>query len=88
MNENRIEKIKQRLQILSPTHLDVIDESAAHYGHPGAATGMGHFAITIAAPAFKDQTAVKCHQLVYQALRDLMETDIHAVNIKIVQNRD
>lgn len=83
MTTNRIEKIKERLQSLSPTHLEVIDESAAHHGHPGAATGMGHFAIIIAAPAFKDQTAVKRHQMVYKALGDLFETDIHAVRIKI-----
>lgn len=85
MNASRIEKIKQRLQAaLAPTHLEVIDESAAHYGHPGAATGMGHFAITISAAAFKGQSVVKCHQFVYQALGDLMETDIHAVRIKIL----
>ena len=84
MTANRIEKIKNLLKELNPTSIEVIDESAAHYGHPGAATGMGHFLITIASPAFKAQTAVKCHQLVYKVLGDLLETDIHAVRIKII----
>ncbi|QLH43627.1 MAG: BolA family transcriptional regulator [Coxiellaceae bacterium] len=85
MQETRLELIKQRLTTaLQPTVLIVEDESAKHHGHPGASTGMGHFAVTIASPLFKDHNLLECHRLVYDALGSLMQTDIHALKLKII----
>lgn len=83
----RITAIKQKLtQALAPTTLKVIDEGHLHQGHPGAQSGLGHFAITIASSAFNDKSIMECHRMVYAALDDLMKTDIHALRIKITKS--
>jgi BolA family transcriptional regulator, general stress-responsive regulator len=81
--KNRITAIEAALQQLAPSYLQVIDDSAAHVGHPGAAAGGGHFTIIISAACLQDLSRVKAHQIIYQALGDLMQHEIHAVNIKI-----
>ncbi|CAL1240076.1 BolA family protein [Candidatus Methylocalor cossyra] len=83
MND-RVEKIRTALQrALHPVQLEIIDDSAAHAGHPGAAlSGGGHFSTLIVSEAFNGKSTVQRHQLVYQALGELMRTDIHALAIK------
>ncbi len=80
---NRVEEIKRRLQeSLAPAHLDIYDDSQSHAGHAGASSGGGHFYATIIASAFEGKTLVRRHQMVYEALGELMRTDIHALSIK------
>lgn len=71
---------------LTPTALEVVDESASHAGHSGAsASGRGtHFRVRIAAPAFTGRTRVAQHRLVYDALLPLMARGLHALAIEIV----
>lgn len=84
-NQQRIEIIRDRLtKALNPNVLEIIDDSARHHGHAGAATGQGHFSIEISSPQFKDKSRVECHRLVYDALGTLMQTDIHALKIRII----
>lgn len=70
---------------LSPTMLEVIDESAAHAGHVGAnGTGAGtHFRVRIAAPAFAGTSRVAQHRLVYSALQDFIDGGVHALAIEV-----
>jgi len=82
VNATRIEKIRERLQSLQPEHLSVTDESHRHVGHPGARDGRGHFSCTIVSEAFRDKSMLERHRMVYQALGDLMLTDIHAMSIR------
>ena len=64
-----------------PLHsLVVQDDSAAHAGHAGAASG-GHFTVVIRAPAFAGKARLARHRLVYDALKDLMDSGIHALVI-------
>lgn len=80
--DQRIALIETRLrQALTPESLDVIDESAAHAGHEGAKSGGGHYTVTIVSPRFAGQAPLARHRLVYQALGDLMQRDIHALKI-------
>jgi len=80
----RIKLIENRLrQAFSPSELSVISESHLHAGHAGAKTGRGHFALTIKAEALSHKSRVEQHRLIYTALGDLMETDIHALRITI-----
>ncbi len=58
----------------------VQDDSAAHAGHAGAASG-GHFTVVIRAPAFAGKPRLARHRLVYDALKDLMDSGIHALVI-------
>ena len=81
---NRIEKITQRLQSLQPSQLNIVDESEQHMGHAGAQDGRGHFALEIAAPSFAGQSPIACHRMIYAALGELMQTDIHALKINIL----
>lgn len=86
-NDARTDLIRKRLQdSLYPSYLEVIDDSAQHIGHAGAQGGAGHFTVVISSPAFKDQTPVACHRLIYQAVTDLIPHEIHALRIVIQEN--
>lgn len=75
--------IKQRLQAaLHPKHLTVIDESLSHAGHAGAAAGGGHFSVEVVSEAFVDKNLMERHRLIYQALGELMQHEIHALRIR------
>jgi BolA protein len=79
-NVARVEAIRERLQRdLSPLELDIVDESHKHAGHAGARDGRGHFRVRIVAAAFAGLPLIRRHQLVYGALADLMQSDIHAL---------
>ncbi|KHD07521.1 hypothetical protein PN36_25100 [Candidatus Thiomargarita nelsonii] len=74
--------IKEKLTTaLTPTHLDIIDESHKHAGHPGAQAGGGHFIVTIVSPQFTEKSLIDRHRMVYDALGELMKTAIHALSI-------
>lgn len=75
--------IRERLiAALAPTDLSVIDESHKHVGHAGARDGRGHFAATIVSAAFIGKSPLERHRLVYAALGDLMQTEIHALTMQ------
>ena len=75
-------KIRQRLeQSLDPLELLIKDQSQLHVGHEGARDGKGHFDITVVSQAFSGVSRVRRHRMVYDALGDLLESDIHALRI-------
>jgi len=81
------EALRQRLaELLQPTALEVLDESAAHAGHAGAdGSGYGtHFRVRIASPMFAGRTRVARHRLVYDALQDFVDRGLHALAIEIL----
>lgn len=83
-NNQRIEEMRKRLQqALNVRQLSISDDSHLHAGHAGAKTGKGHFTVTITADEFTEQPRIACHRLVYAALGDMMQTDIHALAIMI-----
>ena len=75
--------IRDRLTAaLAPTRLDLTDESARHAGYAGArAEGESHFRLTIVAAAFTGKSRIERQRLVYAALGDLMQSDVHALSI-------
>jgi BolA protein len=77
--------IRERLDALNPVRLDLRDESAQHAGHAGARPGEStHWQLTIASEAFRGKSAVARHRMVYEALGDLMQKDIHALKIEAI----
>ena len=79
------EALRLRLEeLLAPSLLEVIDESAAHLGHAGQdGTGVGtHFRVRIASPLFAGKSKVVRHRLVYDALRDFLDRGLHALAIE------
>ncbi len=81
-NRKRLAEMETRLRAaLQPSELQLLDESHLHAGHAGALTGKGHFAVRIVSEQFRDKLPLARHRLVYAALGELMETDIHALRI-------
>ena len=82
MTAPREAKIRQRLeQSLDPLELLIKDQSQLHLGHEGARDGKGHFDITVVSQAFAGVSRMRRHRMVYDALGDLLESDIHALRI-------
>ena len=80
--QDRTDRIRARLQAqFDPIDLSIEDESHHHAGHAGAAGGMGHFRVRIVSAAFGGLSAVARHRKVYEALGDLLKTDVHALAI-------
>jgi BolA protein len=75
--------IRQRLNAaLAPSRLDLLDQSALHAGHAGARPeGESHFQLTIVAEAFAGKSRIERQRMVFAALGDLMQTEIHALAI-------
>ena len=82
MNEERKAGIESLLRQAFNIHsLEIEDQSHLHAGHAGAKDGKGHFRVLIVADEFAGLSPIKRHQLVYAAVGDLMNTDIHALII-------
>ena len=75
--------IREKLAALRPVRLDLHDESGQHAGHAGSRpSGGSHWRLTIVSEAFRGKSPVAKHRMVYEALGDLMERDIHALRIE------
>ena len=62
--------------------LEISDDSHLHIGHAGARDGRGHFSVKIVSPKFAGTGRVQRHRMVYEALDELMQSDIHALAIE------
>ena len=71
--------IRERLSVLQPESVALVDEDHLHIGH--GATGA-HWQLTIVSEAFRGKTALARHRMVYEALGDLMKREIHALKIE------
>ncbi len=71
----------ERLAALKPLRTEVIDDSALHAGHAGAREG-GHYRLLIVSTEFSGKSTLLRHQLVYNAMGDLMRSKIHALSIR------
>lgn len=78
-----LEEIQQKLAELSPTKLELEDESAFHAGHKGN-TGGGHFKLLIVSSQFCGKSQIIRHRLVYQALAGMIPNRIHALSIHAI----
>ncbi len=78
---NTLEAIRQRLAVLEPLRVDLVDESHLHAGHAGARDGGGHYRLTVVSPRFSGRPTMERHRLVYDAIGELMKRDIHALSI-------
>src|SRR5690625_7968777 len=81
----RTAMIRQRLEAgLELLSLEIVDESHLHVGHPGARDGRGHFRVKVVSSVFSGLSRLARHRLVYAAVGELMQTDIHALNIEAI----
>lgn len=82
-NATRVERIRALLiAAFAPEALHVADDSHRHAGHAGARDGRGHFSVDIVSATFAGMAPLARHRAVYQALGDMMATDIHALAVQ------
>ena len=82
INQDRIALFEADLRsAFQLIQLNIEDESHLHAGHAGAASGGGHFKLTIAAPEFEGMSKVARHRAVYAALNRHFPAEIHALTI-------
>ncbi len=87
MTSERIDRMTAVLNTrLNPSALNIIDESAQHAGHAGARDGRGHFKLSICTAQFDGLNTLQRHRLVYDVLGDMMQTDIHALSINVIDS--
>jgi len=77
-----VELIRQKLSVLEPVRIEIVDESARHAGHAGAKSGGGHYLLTIVSTKFAGKSALERHRLIYAVLREMMHKNIHALSVK------
>ncbi len=83
--EDKKRLIETRIQqAFSPSHLEVIDESDQHQGHPGHQGGGRHFSVVVAADCFKSMARVEAHRKIYALFTDMIPDEIHALRIKVL----
>lgn len=81
------ERIKSKLTAgLSPTRLEITDDSQRHHGHAGAATdgaGETHFNVVVESQAFAGQSRVARQRLVHDLLASELRERVHALSLKL-----
>lgn len=83
IGKDRVNRIDALIRAaLNPTRLEIVDDSAAHRGHAGAASGAGHFNVVVVAEVFEGMAPLARHRMVFAAVDDMMHSDIHALSIK------
>jgi BolA protein len=82
MSGERVARLRAALEEqLTPSSLEISDDSAAHAGHAGAKEG-GHFRVRLVCAAFRGRSQLERHRLVYAAVAPLLKGDVHALNIR------
>ena len=68
---------------LSPTFVELVDDSEQHRGHGGHnPSGESHFSLEIESEAFAGKSRVERQRMVYHALGELMKERVHALQIR------
>jgi BolA family transcriptional regulator, general stress-responsive regulator len=76
-------EMRRRLESLSPTSIELVDDSEKHRGHGGYnPAGESHFSLVIESPHFAGKSRVERQRLVHSALGDLLHERVHALSIR------
>ncbi len=82
MSNDREQRIREAIKSsFAPSQLVIKDQSHLHAGHAGALDGKGHFELVIVSEQFAGASRLQRHRMVYDALSQLLQTDIHALRI-------
>lgn len=81
---DRSSRIRERLtEAFRPVSLEVIDDSAKHAGHAGAAPGgETHYTVKIRSAAFEGLTRVQMQRAVMSVLQPEFESGLHALSLQ------
>lgn len=73
----------RRLNSLSPSRVELIDDSEKHRGHGGYnPAGESHFTLSIESAAFAGKSRVERQRMVHAALGDLLQERVHALSVR------
>ena len=76
------EMLRRLNSALSPTKVELIDDSEQHRGHGGYnPAGESHFSLKIESAAFEGKSRVERQRMIYGALGGLMDSRVHALSI-------
>lgn len=71
-------------QEFHPALLDVVDDSARHAGHAGAAPGgQTHYSVLLVADAFRGQTRIARSRAVHALLAPEIDGGLHALALTL-----
>jgi BolA protein len=77
------EMLRRLDSALSPTRIELVDDSEQHRGHGGYnPAGESHFSLRIESPAFAGKNRVERQRMIYAALGNLMRERVHALSIR------
>lgn len=77
------EMLRRLDSALSPSRVQLIDDSEQHRGHGGYnPEGESHFSLRIESPHFEGKSRVERQRMIYAALGDLMHERVHALSIR------
>ena len=77
------EMLRRLNSALSPTKVELIDDSEQHRGHGGYnPAGESHFTLKIESAAFEGKSRVERQRMIYGALGELMDSRVHALSIR------
>lgn len=86
---NRIDRIKQKLSVLKPHYIEIVDESPKHAGHLEDSTKEAtHLSLFISATSLEDETRVKQHKIIKDLLIEEFDQGLHALSIKILKQEE
>ncbi|CAG8623089.1 9396_t:CDS:2 [Paraglomus brasilianum] len=77
--------IFNKLSTLSPTNLQIINESHLHAHHQamqGVSSKETHFRVEVVSKDFEGKSLMQRHRLIYQLLDDELKNGVHALSIK------
>ena len=77
------EMLRRLNSALSPTHVNLVDDSEQHRGHGGYnPSGESHFSLEIESGAFAGKSRVERQRMIFHALGELMKERVHALQIR------
>jgi BolA family transcriptional regulator, general stress-responsive regulator len=74
--------LRDRLQALEPSVVELHDDGADHVGHAGSAGGGRHFSLVIVSKAFTGKNRLARHRAVLERVGDLIPHPVHALAIQ------
>ncbi|MCP5362824.1 MAG: BolA family transcriptional regulator [Rickettsiaceae bacterium] len=83
---NRQETIEQKLSVLKPQYLEIINDSYLHSSHKSSpANGESHFTIKILADSLSCHSLIEQHKIIKNLLKEEFTRGLHALSIIIVK---
>ncbi len=83
---SRTKRIEQKLSVLKPQHLQIINDSSLHDHHSTSPNnGESHFTIKIRADSIASEGLIRQHRIINNLLKEEFATGLHALSIIVVK---